>query len=413
MLILWMLVGSAFAGSPLGPLKPSSIDKAREERIHGEVKGVKAALLAKRGSGKGEIEGAGTRSEMKGKGVDKGSKVHRGHAATVLPVETKAVTSAHGKDSESPTKVPKMAKRGGHEAPTSFPAKAQAILVTHGIKIVDLKELHSASALDLDIHSYRLLLEIGGVGLEISTVEANMDNALEDGLAVYFKTIIGSVVESVSVSLNFLEDSIQSRDGETTGDVEIETKIHLHTTNSSLLVGLDEGYATQVLENYFVGDSVQGLLDAMERTGTTLSFIRLQSNSTNDSDTFTASASTLSLAAAFGGVLAFAAGFGFMRRKFSSTKKNPALEDIDETESEEDQFHPLAPVHAPVQRLSNFRSSTNPYDDVYSDDDEDSLGSDRYLNWPIEREVRSRWKRSSLHDVSVDSDDDSLSRIKG
>lgn len=374
--LLLMLIGSARAGSILGPLEPTAIDEAREQRIRSEVKGVKAALLAKRGS-EGDGEGGETGSEVRGEGGDKGSKVH--DTFTSPPLATQDMT-----------------------------ALPHATLNTHGITIEDQNP-----PLDLDIDSYRLLLEIGGVGLDISTVEVNMDNVLEDRLTAHFKAIMGSVIESVAVTLNFLEDSVhQSGEGETTGEVEIETKMHLHANNPSSLVGLDEAYATKVLEDYFVGDSLQGLLDAMKQTGTELSFIRLQSNSTNDSDAFTASTVPVSLAAAFGGVLVLVVGFGIMTGRSRSLKNDSESQGIDATESEEDQFHPLAPVHPPVQSLSNFRSATNPFDDVYSDDDEDSLGSDRYLNWPIEREVRSRWRKSSLHDVSVDSDDESLGRIK-
>lgn len=359
--ILLMIIGSANSGSTFGHHKTKSIDDAREGRIRNEVGGVKAALRAKLGSD---------------------GDAHEDHGST-------------------PTSSP-------HETPVisaTITASPVATLNTHGITISDPKELHSPlqSMIDLDIDSSKLLIEIGGVGLDISVVEVTMDNVLEDHLTSYFKEEIGSMVESVSVTLDFLEDSVgQNGKGETTGDVEIDAKIHLKTNDTSLLVGLDEAYVTHILESFFVGDSLQGLLGAINRTGTTLSFIRLQSKSTPP---------TVPLALAFGGVLAFVIGVGVVIRRSRSRKTATDSLELEADESEEDQFHPLARVHVPVQPLSTFRSTTNPFDDYFSDDDEDSLGSDRYLNWPIEREVRTRWRKSSLHDIRVDSDDESIDRI--
>jgi hypothetical protein len=359
--LLLIIIGPASAGSTFGHHKTNSIDNAREGRIRSEVGGVKAALLAKLG--------------------------------------------AEGEDHEDHGSAPSSPPLATSIMNATTTASPVATLNTHGITIIDPKETHSPSksTIDLVIESSTLLIEIGGLALDISAVEVKMDNILEDRLTAYVQKEIGGMVESVSVNLNFLEDSAhQNGEGETTGDVEIDVKIHLKTNDTSLLEGLDDAYATHILESFFVGDSLEDLLDALNITGTTLSFIRLRAKSVDP---------TVPLASAFGGVLAFVVCAGIMIRRSRTRKTVTDSLEIDADESEEDQFHPLARIPVPVQPLSTFRSTSNPFDDVFSDEDEDSLGSDRYLNWPIEREVRTRWKKSSLHDVSVDSDDESIDRI--
>lgn len=302
-----------------------------------------------------------------------------------------------------------------------------AVLNTHGASLTDPRNDSHVDTTEtltnttvINLESDKLLLEYGGVGLITSVVEASMYNIMNDQLTTHFRTQIGSILNSFALDLNFLPDAPLSargggsqppRNTESTGVVEVQTAVRLVTNNTIMITGMDETFVTLVLMTYFEGDSLDNILDALNRTGMMFSFLRLKSNSsilvegnlsytTKDLAPVT---STLTMAAALSGVIVLVLGVGALARRRRSTRDDTDLQEFEVDESEEDHFHPLAPAHYPSQSTPSFRA-TNPFEDSCSDDD-DSLGSERYLDWPVEKEVSSRRRQPSLHDISVDDDE--------
>jgi hypothetical protein len=336
----------------------------------------------------------------------------------------------------TPSRTPVSGSEDGDPA-KSFVASDQAsempahvsTLNTHGASLTDPRNVSPVETTKtrtnvtvINLETDKILLEYGGVGLVTSVVEASMYNIMNDQLTKHFQKEIGSILDSVTLHLNFLSEASMSAQGggsrhlgnadtESTGVVEVQTVVELATNKTIMLTGINESFVTLVLITYFEGDTLHHLLDALNHTGMIFSFLRLKSNSTivvegnlsyitKDLAPVT---STLTMAAALSGVIALVLGAGALARRRRSTKDDIDLHELEADESEEGHFHPLAPAHYPSQSTPTFRS-TNPFEDSCSDDD-DSLGSERYLDWPIEKDVSSRRRRTSLQDISVDNDE--------
>jgi hypothetical protein len=274
-------------------------------------------------------------------------------------------------------------------------------LDTRGGELIDAAEELHASLVEevtpegsfvskLQIETDTLVINFGGPGLDLTAVEAIMYEKLVTLLTIFYAAEIGPIFESFDLSLNFSEEIINEATGEvivtdtseaTTvviGSVEVGTIINLATASSINLLGIDEAYATNILRSFFDGEYLQKLLNELDGVNMGLSFMELETSDSyveaiathNVGETSTETASTALIAGALAGVLVFVTGAALATRRWKSNDDD----DLSQLFEEEDQLYPLS-------NQQDGAASTIGFPTAEDIEEEDSMGSDSFLDW--------------------------------
>jgi hypothetical protein len=300
-------------------------------------------------------------------------------------------------------------------------------LPTHGIQLKDPShkyvesnssiKIHRETLYKIDLKTKPVSLEFGIHDLVVSAIEATMFNVLQDWITSNFKIQLGLIVKTSTLTLDFQEEENESppTDSDTTrGFVQVGSTVHLETNNTLMLVGMDVPFVSEVFENFFLGDSLMEVLNTMKRAGIPLTYLQLETNNATQLDavgtySYNSKREPISggsrVLLGIGFVAAFVIGMGIaarQHRQSSEEKEDSQTIDLGNDDESEAQFlQSSPPVQVPVSQITSYRSFVNTSDEV--NDDDDSLGSDKFLNWPVERELSIRKKKYSLHDIDVDT----------
>jgi hypothetical protein len=254
-----------------------------------------------------------------------------------------------------------------------------------------------------------LVIKFGGPGLDLSAVETIMYEKMVTLLTKFYTAQIGPIFESFDLSLNFSEEIINEATGEVNvadtseattvviGSVEVGTTVNLSTDNSISLLGFDETYATNILRSFFDDEYLQELLNELDGVNMGLSFMELETSDSyveaiathNVGETSTETASTALIAGALAGLLVFVSGAALATRRWKSNDDD----DLSQFFQEEDQLHPLSSKQDGAASKIGFPTA----EDI---EEEDSMGSDTFLDWAQpDRPRSSRLMSRSIRDA--------------
>ena len=134
------------------------------------------------------------------------------------------------------------------------------------------------------VRTRTLELEIGGF-TDMSEVEAIMFSVVEDELSSYLDLMPAIPLEGFELTLEFADDRRRRRTKRR--DLRFQRKLETLITTVRVSVvyrlreafpALDETTGTELLEDFFMGDSLQGLLTALDEEGLQLEFLFLKEN---------------------------------------------------------------------------------------------------------------------------------------
>lgn len=264
----------------------------------------------------------------------------------------------------------------------------------------------------LELETGTIMLEFGGYGLQLSEIEASMYGRMQNLLEGHFKSAFGpSLFDKFDLNLNFMEDIPTGEadgfsrhlDGEdevaTTAFVDVKCTVFLKTDHESMLYGVDETFATNLLSTFFAGESLQAFLDDLDDGGFQIQFIRLRTTDQNFADAiatrdFSVDEATGSVTpmilGSLSGVLLLVTATSFLVRRRHGVDDDDS-QNLAAGEGDEDQLNPFAPTgssrddDSAITKTKSFREkkdkSNNPFDsddDIYSYED-DELGS--FMDW--------------------------------
>jgi len=257
--------------------------------------------------------------------------------------------------------------------------------------VVEEVEADGTLLYKLQLETDTLVVQFGGPDLDISALQAIMYEKMDTLLEQHYITHIGTIFDSFDLSLNFSEEiindatedeNVTTTDGEATtaviGSVEVATTINLLTKNRNLLMAFDETFVTNILRSFFDSEYLQELLNELDNQMLELSFLELETSdgtiteaiaTHNVGESNTSAGSTALIAGALAGVMVFVTGAALFARR--GTSNDDADSHGFDSDGDDDQLHPL----------SGEKAASIGFPSAEDIDDEDSMGSDSFLDW--------------------------------
>lgn len=310
---------------------------------------------------------------------------------------------------------------------TAAPVDPDTLDTTGATELSDASKLHSAvveeTAADgtpvykLQIETGSLVVLFGGPDLDLSSIQAIMYEKLDTLLGIYYIDEIGTKLDNFDLNLNFGEEIIDDATGEenvtspeggTTaviGSVEVGTTINLKTSNSIELMDFDETSATDILRSFFESTFLQQLLNELDSLGLGLSFMELKTTEMTFAEAIAthnvggsneAAGSTFMIAGALAGVMVFVTGAALLTRRWNSNDDD-SIHQFDGEEG--DQLHPLSGSR---NSDSKAESIGFPSMEDIEHEEEDSMGSDTFLDWARPERSKSRIRSGTVRDEDGD-----------